>query len=105
MKKYLPVFLSISILIAFSSCSMEKRTYRNGWYIDKSSSSSIVQEPNAKNADDAVGFSDKEKTSVQHHSKESSVADSSANKQPEKTAEILRSDDPIREVINKVRNK
>src|ERR1044072_4086880 len=34
MKKHVLFFLALGSLIAFSSCSMEKRLYRNGWYSD-----------------------------------------------------------------------
>ncbi len=38
MKKLLLLFLPVCFLLTITSCNMEKRLYRNGWYIEKNHS-------------------------------------------------------------------
>src|ERR1041385_7764025 len=81
MKKILPSLLILFLAAALSSCSMEKRTYRNGWYIDRSSSSSEIRDKKSGQAA-SCNFTDEKKSAVNiQHDSSSTVAPASAQNQ------------------------
>ena len=83
MKKLLPSLLVLFLAAALSSCSMEKRTYRNGWYIDRSSSSSNIHNLNS-DQNISENFAEGKKTSVniQPASSSDSVSSTQTENQP-----------------------
>jgi hypothetical protein len=109
MKNFLLAFLTVSVLIAFSSCSMEKRLYRNGWYTDHTT---LLNKKN-----ESVELPAQAKTEATRNKIQSApeIVSSNASAQMETTDVIAVPENskagkaihsgPIKEVIGQIRQK